>query len=174
MRCRPGACAATARGGRRAFTPAPTRPMQGLTRVRDLMAERSSRAGSAADLLRVGADRSRDGASSAGTGWPKSPRALACPAYAERGPPCDRPPFGREGRAGRSGCIRRSVSSLRHQGSRSGSKQPNPSDQVGDTAIIAIWARVRLGRPPSRPQTMLTVLTQTPRLLIRAGIMAGG
>jgi hypothetical protein len=42
--------------------------MQGPTRVRDLMAERSSWTGSAADVLRVGADRSRGGASSAGTG----------------------------------------------------------------------------------------------------------
>ena len=45
--------------------------------VREIMAERSSWTGSAADLLRAGADRSSDGISRAGTGWPKNPRALA-------------------------------------------------------------------------------------------------
>jgi hypothetical protein len=44
--------------------------------VRDLMAERSSWAGSAADLLRAGADRSSD-VTVIGTGWPKNPRAFA-------------------------------------------------------------------------------------------------
>jgi hypothetical protein len=43
--------------------------------VRQMMAERSSWTGSAADLLRASADRSNDGSSAAG--WPKSPRALA-------------------------------------------------------------------------------------------------
>src|SRR5258705_8841201 len=33
--------------------------------------------GSAADLLRAGANRSRDDVTVAGTGWPKNPRALA-------------------------------------------------------------------------------------------------
>jgi hypothetical protein len=46
-------------------------------RVRELMAERSSWAGSAADLLRVGADRSRAAISRESAGWPKNPRALA-------------------------------------------------------------------------------------------------
>jgi hypothetical protein len=44
--------------------------------VRDLMAERSSWTGSAADLLRAGTDR-MDGISRASTGWPNNPRALA-------------------------------------------------------------------------------------------------
>jgi hypothetical protein len=44
--------------------------------VQEIMAERNSWKGSAADLLRAGADRSRDGISSR-TGWPKNPRALA-------------------------------------------------------------------------------------------------
>jgi hypothetical protein len=43
--------------------------------VRDLMAERSSWAGTAADFLRAGADW--DGTSSPGRGWPNNPRALA-------------------------------------------------------------------------------------------------
>jgi hypothetical protein len=45
--------------------------------VRDLMAERSFWAGSAADLLRVGAVRSRGDVAVIGTGWPKNPRAFA-------------------------------------------------------------------------------------------------
>jgi hypothetical protein len=46
-------------------------------RVRELMVERGFWAGSAADLLRVGADRSRDDVPVGGPGWPKNPRALA-------------------------------------------------------------------------------------------------
>jgi hypothetical protein len=45
--------------------------------VREIMAERSSWAGSAADLLRAGADYGSDGTSRKNTGWPKNPRALA-------------------------------------------------------------------------------------------------
>jgi hypothetical protein len=45
--------------------------------VRELMAERSSWAGHAADLLRVVADHSRDGIGRDRTGWPQNPRALA-------------------------------------------------------------------------------------------------
>jgi hypothetical protein len=45
--------------------------------VRDLMAERSFWAGSAADLPRVGAVRSRGDVAVIGTGWPKNPRAFA-------------------------------------------------------------------------------------------------
>jgi hypothetical protein len=46
------------------------------TCVRELMAERSFWAGSAADLLRAGAGRSRERIPT-GTGWPQNPRALA-------------------------------------------------------------------------------------------------
>jgi hypothetical protein len=46
------------------------------TRVREIMAERSSWTGSATDLLRAGADRSADSIYK-DDGWPKSPRALA-------------------------------------------------------------------------------------------------
>jgi hypothetical protein len=42
--------------------------------VRDIMAEQSVWAGSAADLMRIGADRN---GSSGSVGWPKNPRALA-------------------------------------------------------------------------------------------------
>src|SRR5262249_45608093 len=45
--------------------------------VREIMAERSSWTGSAADLLRAGAARSADGIYRNSTGWPKNPRALA-------------------------------------------------------------------------------------------------
>jgi hypothetical protein len=43
--------------------------------VRELMSERSSWSGSAADLLRVSVERTRQ--TSNRTGWPKNPRALA-------------------------------------------------------------------------------------------------
>jgi hypothetical protein len=45
--------------------------------VREIMAERSSWTGTAADLLRAGADRGAGGTSRDRTGWPKNPRALA-------------------------------------------------------------------------------------------------
>jgi hypothetical protein len=45
--------------------------------VREIMAERSSWTGSAADLLRAGASCSGGGISRDSTGWPKNPRALA-------------------------------------------------------------------------------------------------
>jgi hypothetical protein len=45
--------------------------------VRELMAERSSWAGRAVDLLRVGADRIRHDAIAGGPDWPNNPRALA-------------------------------------------------------------------------------------------------
>jgi hypothetical protein len=45
--------------------------------VRDIMAEHSSWTGSAADFLRIGADRNGDGISRNSMGWPKNPRALA-------------------------------------------------------------------------------------------------
>jgi hypothetical protein len=45
--------------------------------VREIMAERSSWTGTAADLLRAGADRSGDDIYRDSTGWPRNPRALA-------------------------------------------------------------------------------------------------
>jgi hypothetical protein len=45
--------------------------------VRDIMAERNSWTGSAAELWRTGAHRSSHDLLSERTGWPKSPRALA-------------------------------------------------------------------------------------------------
>jgi hypothetical protein len=45
--------------------------------VRELMAERGSWVGCAGDLLRFGANRSRNDAVGCGPDWPKSPRALA-------------------------------------------------------------------------------------------------
>jgi len=55
------------------------------------------------------------------------------------------------------------VSSVRHEESGSGPKRPQTADDVRDNKHRPIWwARARSGRPPSRPQTMLTVLTVTP------------
>jgi len=45
--------------------------------VREMMAERSSWTGSAADFLRAYTERSSDGMSMGGTRWPTNPRALA-------------------------------------------------------------------------------------------------
>jgi hypothetical protein len=45
--------------------------------VRDIMAERNSWTGTAADLLRAGAERAGDGILRDRAGWPKNPRALA-------------------------------------------------------------------------------------------------
>jgi hypothetical protein len=45
--------------------------------VREIMAERSSWTGSAADLLRAGTGYGNDGSSGKSTGWAKNPRALA-------------------------------------------------------------------------------------------------
>jgi hypothetical protein len=113
--------------------------------LRELMAERSSWTGSAADLLRIGADRNNDGIARAGTGWPKNPRALA--GRLRRAQPFLRAlgievAFSREGRAG-SRVIRiratpdtavSTVSSVPHNDSQSGSRQPppGPSASVGD------------------------------------------
>ena len=113
--------------------------------VREIMAERSSWTGSAADLLRAGADRSRDGISRASTGWPKNPRALA--GRLRRAQTFLRAlgieiAFSREGRAG-SRVIRMrttlehtvsTVSTVRDNGSRSGSGPPpvGPAGAVCD------------------------------------------
>jgi hypothetical protein len=100
--------------------------------VRELMAERGSWRGSAADLLRLGADRSNDGIARGGTGWPKNPRALA--GRLRRAQTFLRAlgidvAFAREGRAGSRvirirSTVESTVSSIRHDGSQSGSGQP--------------------------------------------------
>ena len=113
--------------------------------VRELMAERGSWRGSAADLLRIGADRSSDGIARGGAGWPKNPRALA--GRLRRAQTFLRAlgieaAFCREGRAG-SRVIRISgtpettvstVSSVPHNESQPGSRQPlpGPSASVAD------------------------------------------
>jgi hypothetical protein len=71
-------------------------------RICDIMAERTMWAGNASDLLRVGADVSRDNGS--GAGWPRSPRALAGRLRRAQTPLRAlgiEITFGREGRAGR-------------------------------------------------------------------------
>jgi hypothetical protein len=72
-------------------------------RIRDMMAERTMWTGNASDLLRVGADISRDEVSRIGVGWPKSPRALAGRLRRAQTPLRAlgiEITFGREGRAG--------------------------------------------------------------------------
>jgi hypothetical protein len=108
--------------------------------VRELMNERSSWTGNAADLLRVSVEQSSQSGES--TGRPKNPRALA--AHLRRAQPCLRAlgidvAFGREGRAGtRVIRIRRltehtvssvsTVSSVRGVGS-----DPGPAVQAAST-----------------------------------------
>jgi hypothetical protein len=55
MRYRPGACAANGAPGPTRIHARAYRPIEGPTRGREIMAERSSSTGSAADLLRAGA-----------------------------------------------------------------------------------------------------------------------
>jgi hypothetical protein len=122
--------------------------------VRDIMAERSSWTGSAADLLRAGASRSSDGISRDSPGWPKNPRTLA--GRLRRAQTFLRAlgieiTFTREGRAGnRVIRIRRTentvstvstVSSIGNNGSGSAQAAPAPPA----TATLA-WGRVRHGR----------------------------
>jgi hypothetical protein len=88
--------------------------------------------GAAVDLLRLGADGNNDHCSDSRTGWPKSPRALA---GRLRRAQTFLIAFSREGRAGsRMISIRAriestvsTVSSVRHDGFRSGSGQPPPA-----------------------------------------------
>jgi hypothetical protein len=107
--------------------------------VREIMAESSSWMGTAADLLRA-ADRSSEGVLRGSTDWPKNPRALA--GRLRRAQTFLRAlgievAFGREGRAGsrvirmhtRPASTVSTVSSVR-QGSRWGSKQPQPASDV--------------------------------------------
>jgi len=103
------------------------------------MTERSAWTGSAADLLRA-ADFASDEVWKRSASWPKTPRALAGRlrrAQAFLWTPGIEVTFFREGRAGtRMISVSTSaehtvstVSSVRHQGSRSGSKQPpQPAD----------------------------------------------
>ena len=109
--------------------------------VRELMAERGSWTGSAADLLRVGANRSTDGIARGNTGWPKNPRALA--GRLRRAQTFLRAlgievAFSREGRAG-SRVIRirgtpettvSTVSVVGDDGAPPGSGQPGPAGAI--------------------------------------------
>jgi hypothetical protein len=109
-------------------------------RVLEIMATSSTWTGSAADLLRTGADRNSDGISRDSSGWPKNPRALA--GRLRRAQTFLRAlgidiAFGREGRAG-SRVIRMHttlantvsiVSSVRDHGL--GSQQPSPGAADG-------------------------------------------
>ena len=110
--------------------------------VRGLMAGRSAWMGSAADLLR-GADFAGDEIWKRSPGWPKTPRALA--GRLRRAQTFLRTlgievTFSREGQAGTrmitvstvTEHIVGTVSSVRHQGSRSRAKQPQPADDVRD------------------------------------------
>src|SRR5262249_23694508 len=112
------------------------------TCVRGLVAERSGWTGSAADLLRA-ADFAGNEVWKTSAGWPKTPRALA--GRLRRAQTFLRTlgievTFSREGRAGtRVISVSTSaehtvstVSSVRHIGSGSGSKRPQPADDVCD------------------------------------------
>jgi hypothetical protein len=105
--------------------------------VREIMAERNSWTGTAADLLRVGAGRSSDGRGNSITGWPRSPRELA--GRLRRAQTSLRAlgidiAFAREGRAGNRVIRIRvmhetvsTVSNIRHNGCQWGSEQSPPA-----------------------------------------------
>ena len=109
--------------------------------VREIMAERNSWTGSAADLLRVGVDPSRTDGSTSRAGWSKNPRALA--GQLRRAQTFLRAlgihiAFAREGRAG-SRIIRMrtsledivsTVSGGGPNGSQAGSAQPPPGPSL--------------------------------------------
>ena len=111
--------------------------------VRELMAERGSWTGSAADLLRVGGDPVSNGGSTSRAGWPSNPRALA--GRLRRAQTFLRAlgidmAFAREGRAGNRVIRMRTtledtvstVSSVGPNGSRARSAQPTP----GPAAVL--------------------------------------
>ena len=110
--------------------------------VREIMAERRTWTGCAADLLRTEAELAGNGASRGGSGWPKNPRALA--GRLRRVQTALRTlgieiTFGREGQAGtRIIRMRRAPentvstdSNVRHNGSRSGQRHPTPRPETG-------------------------------------------
>jgi hypothetical protein len=121
------------------------------TCVRALMADRSSWAGSAADLLRAGADHSRDAIGRDRTGWPQNPRALA--GRLRRAQTSLRAlgieiAFSREGRAGNR-VIRMhaspedTVRTVSDNGKPSGSRQPR--------LMTSTPPAIERSRPGSRP-----------------------
>jgi hypothetical protein len=116
------------------------------TCVRELMSERGSWVGSAGDLLRFGADRSRNDAVGCGPDWPKNPRALA--GRLRRAQTFLRAmgieiAFSREGHAG-SRIIKMhtrfessvsTVSSVRSSGS---TRHPPPSPDISDESCVEL------------------------------------
>jgi hypothetical protein len=118
--------------------------------VREFMSERGSWTGSAADLLRVSVERTRQ--TSESTGWPKNPRALA--GHLRRAQTFLRAlgidiAFSREGRTG-SRVIRmrtsleNTVSTVRESGPEPGSEQ-----QPWDPASPVCDENARLGSRPT-------------------------
>jgi len=110
--------------------------------VRELMSEHNSWTGSAADLLRVSAQRRTEHIFGSGNAWPKSPRALA-------------------------GHLRRAQTFLRTAPSvASAAMGPTPAQNAGPRVARPFCEdspRGRLRTNPEgaqKPQTMLTVLTQ--------------
>jgi len=108
--------------------------------VREIMAERNSWTGTAAELLQVGAGRSSEGRANTITGWPRSPRELA--GRLRRAQTFLRAvgidiAFAREGRAGNRVIRIRvmhktvsTVSNIRHNGCQWGSEQ-SPQGPTG-------------------------------------------
>src|SRR5947199_8010555 len=136
------------------------------------MTERSSWTGSAADLLRAGADRSGGGISRDSTGWPKNPRALA--GRLRRAQTFLRVlgiviTFSRAPEAGLSGCVHSRIYRPHRQhrprpwAPRQGTRHRHRPQTSARTTVVPIWwASGPSRRSPSQRPTMLTVLTQTP------------
>jgi hypothetical protein len=137
------------------------------------MAQRGSWTGSATDLLRAGAAPGSEGNWRGRADWPKNPPAFA--GRLRRAQTLLRAlgievAFGREGRAGnrvirmhtspQAPSAPSAASAKDHDWGQNNLNQPVTSATIN---IVSIWSpRARLGRPPWRPQTILTVLTQTP------------
>ena len=139
--------------------------------VRAIMAERSSWTGSAADLLRVGADLSSDGISRGRADWPTNPRALA--GRLRRAQTFLRTlgievASSREGRAGtRMISVSTSaeptvstVSGLRHQASEAATEACRIEHGLTKSGRCLLWRTSSAGWGCF--EAMLTVLTQTP------------
>ena len=138
------------------------------------MTERSSWTGSAADLLRAGADRSGGGISRDSTGWPKNPRALAG-GYVVRRRSCGSWASTLHSvakvapEAGSSGCVHSRTYRPHRQhrprpwAPRQGTRHRHRPQTSARTTVVPIWwASGPSRRSPSQRPTMLTVLTQTP------------
>jgi hypothetical protein len=144
--------------------------------VRELMAERGSWTGSAADLLRVGATRNKAAISRDSAGWPKNPvrSQAACGAHRRSSGQAvstlpslvkDEPEAGSSGYMGRS--KRPSAPSVSATMGMIGVRSSAGSGgcrlrRKPSTLFNGVWREIAARHGQSRQLAMLPVLTQTP------------